>query len=111
MFELMLVVVLGTSIWMAYDSAQLKVPVDNKPYSNNNGAPAWFLSGLLLWIATFPYYLVKRSKHTTQKPAAPVTPVASQRSMGEELAELTALHKAGKINDGDFERAKARLFQ
>ncbi|GHG37540.1 hypothetical protein GCM10017784_34910 [Deinococcus indicus] len=107
MFEFTLVLVLVTTIWMTYDSAQLRIPVDSKPYSMNNGAPAWFLSGLLLWIATFPYYLVKRSKVTGKQGTAPV----AQASLSEELTRLTAMRESGQLSEGDYERAKAKLLR
>ncbi|MCD0156317.1 SHOCT domain-containing protein [Deinococcus sp. 6GRE01] len=110
MFEFTLVLVLVTTIWMTYDSAQLKIPVDSKPYSMNNGAPAWFLSGLLLWIATFPYYLVKRSKVTGGQAVAPAAPVA-QASLSEELTRLAAMRESGQLSEGDYERAKAKLLR
>lgn len=105
----MFVMVIGTSIWMAYESNERRIPIDSKPYSTNNGAFAWLLSGLLLWIATFPYYLVKRSKFVQ---AGPVTPAAAPRSsltLAQELAALNDLREAGKISDGDYERAKSKL--
>jgi hypothetical protein len=54
-------IVLITSIWVCYDSNLNKIPITHKPYSINNGSTAWFLSCLLLWPFTFPYYFVKRS--------------------------------------------------
>jgi len=70
MFELtsiMWAIVIGSSVWVAYDSQSNKITVDNKPYSLNNGALAWFLSCILLWIIIFPYYLVKRPKVLQQR--------------------------------------------
>ncbi len=65
-------VVLGTTIWMAYDSHGNRVPNNKEPYSLNNGAVAWFVSGILLWIVIFPYYLFRRSQvlRGRQQPAA-----------------------------------------
>ena len=62
MVELGLMIVVGTSIWVAYDASINKIAVVNKPYSFNNGAFAWFLSCILIWIAAFPAYLVRRSQ-------------------------------------------------
>ena len=67
MFGIISLIVIGTSIWVAYDSNANKVAIDKKPYSLNNGAFAWLISCILLWLAIFPYYLVKRSKVVQQK--------------------------------------------
>jgi len=62
MFELGLIIVIVTSIWVAYDASINKITINNKPYSFNNGAFAWFLSCILIWIASFPAYLIRRSQ-------------------------------------------------
>ena len=54
-------VIIITSIWVAYDANLNKIPITHKPYSLNNGSLAWFLTSLILWPFTFPYYFVKRS--------------------------------------------------
>lgn len=105
----MFVVVIGTSIWMAYESNERRIPIDGKPYGTNNGAFAWLLSGLLLWIATFPYYLIKRSQAAQSRAAAPASPPKSGLTLAQELASLTELHASGKLSDGDYERAKSKL--
>ncbi|SMB93266.1 SHOCT domain-containing protein [Deinococcus hopiensis] len=112
MLELMVAIVLGTTIWMGYDSAQHKIAVDSKPYSANNGAAAWVLSGIFLWIATFPYYLVKRSRAVSSGSiAAPPIAPAPARPLSEELAALSDLRAAGKISEADYERAKSKLLK
>lgn len=105
----MFAVVIGTSIWMAYESNERRIPIDSKPYSTNNGAFAWLLSGLLLWIATFPYYLVKRSKFIQPATAAPASAPRSGLTLAQELAALNELRETGKLSDGDYERAKSKL--
>ena len=108
MFTIMLIIVIVSSAWMAGDSAKLKLSIDGKPYGTNNGQWAWFLSGLLLWIATFPYYLYKRSQVNTSPPM-PVAPAT--RSLAAELSELEAAKRAGTITEADYERAKAKLLK
>lgn len=61
MFGILLLIIIATTIWVGYDSSLNKISIDNKLYSLNNGAVAWVLSCILLWIVTFPYYLIKRS--------------------------------------------------
>ena len=37
------ILVLGTTIWIGFESAQHRIPIDGKPYGINNGAGAWVL--------------------------------------------------------------------
>jgi len=60
MLVIELFIIVLSSIWVAYDAHQNKISIDGKPYSLNNGWPAWFLTCLLLWLAGFPYYIYKR---------------------------------------------------
>lgn len=56
-------IVIGSSIWVGYDSNLNKIPTDNKkPYSIGNGAIAWAFVCILLWIVAFPYYIYKRAQ-------------------------------------------------
>ena len=59
----MFAIVIASAIWVAIDSHKNKIAVDSKPYSANNGALAWLLSCIFLWIFLFPTYLFKRAKH------------------------------------------------
>jgi hypothetical protein len=65
--------IVGSSIWMGYDSKAKQISIDGKPYAMNNGALAWVLTGILLWIVTFPYYLYKRAK-VLKGSTSPVSP-------------------------------------
>jgi hypothetical protein len=59
-FSIIVVIVLGTSIWAGFDAqAMIAKGVDKK--SLGGGPVAIFLGCLLIWIIVFPYYLVKRS--------------------------------------------------
>jgi hypothetical protein len=64
---LIVIFFVGTSAFVAHDAFLNKIPVDNKPYSVTNGAIAWFLACILLWIVFVPYYFVKRSKMLRQR--------------------------------------------
>jgi len=60
---LILLVIIGTTIWVGYDAHKNEISISaKKPYSINTGTVAWVITCLLLWIVTFPYYLVRRSK-------------------------------------------------
>jgi hypothetical protein len=113
-FWVMLVVVIGTSIWVKKDAASNRIPIDSKPYSTNNGAWAWFGSCILLWIAAFPYYLYKRSKLLGERRRAatpPVRPavVAPAPDAEQELRRFARLKQDGLISDTDYDQKKKQL--
>ncbi len=100
------ILVICSNIWMAYDAQEHKISIDDKPYGTNNGAIAWFLSGVLLWIATFPYYLVKRSK-------ALQTPTTSQPTAGTggKLAELNDLYQKKLITEEEYTAKRKQILE
>lgn len=55
-------IVLGTSVWTAYDAYCYSIPTSGSTYSTNTGGIAWLLGCLLLWVIVFPFYLVKRMR-------------------------------------------------
>jgi hypothetical protein len=55
-------VVLGTSIWMAADAAQLDYDKRDVRGLAAMGPVSWMFAGLLLWIVAFPLYLLKRNE-------------------------------------------------
>lgn len=62
MFELMmLLIVVGTSIWVLTDAIKIKAQPGLLTGVFDMGPGAWFLSCLLLWIVAFPCYLAKRN--------------------------------------------------
>jgi len=110
MFDVVFVVVVVSSIWVGLDARSKRIPIDKKPYSLNNGALAWFLTCLLLWIFGFPYYLVKRSKAVSSaspSPSAGTTPGVDDPT--EQLRKLSQLMKEGIITQEDFEKKKRQL--
>ena len=64
---LMWAIPVGSSIWVGFDAKRHQIPVNKKPYSFNNGAFAWVLSCVALWIFLFPTYLYKRAKALRSK--------------------------------------------
>lgn len=53
--------VLLTTIWVGFDARANKITSSKGPYGLRNGALAWVIACVLLWIVAFPYYLVRRS--------------------------------------------------
>lgn len=54
-------VVLLTIFWVAFDARANKITFSKGPYSLRNGALAWAVACGVVWVAAFPYYLVRRS--------------------------------------------------
>lgn len=71
MFGLVVVlVVIGTTIWVGFDAAANQVSTSSKhPYEQNTGAVAWVLGCILVWIVVFPVYLYRRSQTVRQNSA------------------------------------------
>jgi len=70
--------ILATSIWLAYDAKVNRIPTTDNPYSIHNGALAWFISSVAIWIATFPYYLVRRRRVLQERRDAAVAAAAAE---------------------------------
>lgn len=60
-------IVVITAIWAGADAATNRIPSDSRPYGAGNGALAWFLCCLLLWIVAFPWYLIRRAQVLGQR--------------------------------------------
>jgi hypothetical protein len=79
--ELLWVVVIGTSIWVAIDASSLgarRGALGGGPF--DMGVAAWFLVCLLMWVIGFPAYLATRSRYVALKRSSAVAPVAGYPS-------------------------------
>jgi Short C-terminal domain len=106
MFELVFLIVIVSSIWAGLDAHAKRIPIDNKPYSLNNGGLAWFGTCILLWIFGFPYYLYKRAKAAKTPNLFASAPV---QDATEQIRKLSELAKEGIITQDEFERKKKQL--
>jgi hypothetical protein len=55
-------IVIGTSLWMAFDAHQIGYDKKDVKGMAGMGPLGWLFGGLLLWIVAFPLYLASRSK-------------------------------------------------
>jgi len=107
--------VIGSSVWVAKDAKANRITLNKEPYSANNGAAAWFFSCLLLWIASFPYYLIRRSavlrerRGNTGSSTASTPNVVSLPDAEEELRKLARLKQDGIITEEDFDQKKKKV--
>ncbi len=62
MSTLFIWIVIGTSLWMAFDAHQIGYDKKDVKGMAGMGPLGWLFGGLLLWIIAFPLYLASRSK-------------------------------------------------
>jgi hypothetical protein len=122
MENLIWLLIIGTSIWMAFDAS--KIGYDKKDVKGiaGMGPAGWLFAGLLLWIITFPLYLASRNK---LKEAA-ARKMGNQRVDGTQggsagtvpsdnpdplvaIKKLGELMEAGMITEQEYENKKAKL--
>lgn len=59
---LLLLIIIGTSIWVYFDAKSIGVKKGQIEGIANMGPVGWFFVCLLLWIIGFPVYLAKRGE-------------------------------------------------
>ena len=59
----MVLIVLGTSIWVLFDAMRIGIKKGQIEGFADLSAVGWFFACLLLWIVVFPLYLVKRADY------------------------------------------------
>ena len=62
MGELILIIIVGTSIWVAIDASTIGVKKGQLKGMADLGPAGWFFVCLLIWIVGFPFYLAKRGE-------------------------------------------------
>lgn len=62
MTEFVWLIILATSLWMAFDARSLGYDKRDIKGIAGMGPVGWFFAGLLLWIVAFPLYLASRGK-------------------------------------------------
>ncbi len=62
MGTVMLLIVIGTSLWVLYDAKKIGVKKGQIKGLANMGPWGWFFATLLIWIVGFPLYITKRGE-------------------------------------------------
>lgn len=57
-----LLVIIGTSIWVFFDAKSIGLKKGQVKGLADLGPGGWLVGSLLLWIVVFPLYLVKRGE-------------------------------------------------
>jgi hypothetical protein len=106
--EFILLVVVGTSIWVLIDAKSIGVEKGKIKGVANMGPWGWFFSCLLLWIIAFPLYLGNRGKFkqidSTGQAKSGDDPIAL-------LEKLKKLRDKGTISESEFEKGKRILLE
>lgn len=116
MFGLLLIIVIGTSIWVYTDAKSIGVKKGQLKGVCDMGPTGWFFACLGIWIIGFPMYLANRSelKRINGKGSLPVaSPVSSspQESPDFEtqLMKLARLKDSGVISEEEFNAKKKAI--
>jgi hypothetical protein len=118
---LMLLIVIGTSIWVALDAGAIGVRRGQIQGLADMGPGGWFAACLLIWIIAFPLYLSRRGQyrsinsvgastdhlapHRIQATHAPTTDPIDQ------IRRLSELHDCGAVTDDEYNRSKDALLR
>ncbi len=122
MGSLMLLVIIGTSIWVLVDAKSIGVKKGQIKGMGDLGPWGWFFVCLLLWIVGFPFYLAKRSEYkkinstndTIQTNneltgSSGVRPQKQNSSDIDQLEKLADLKEKGVITEEEFQAKKKEL--
>ena len=111
---LILIIVVGTSIWVVVDANAIGVKKGQLKGVADMGPSGWFFVCLLFWIIGFPFYLAKRGElkrinaQTSGGPSA-VPQGSANTSNLDELEKLAHLRDKGVLTEQEFQTLKAKL--
>jgi hypothetical protein len=113
MFELILLVVLGTSLWVLFDSRAIGVEKGRITGFFDMGRAGWFLSCLGLWIVAFPAYLAKRDEYKRMMTATDEQDEqlddVQAADIPSQIANLFELKTQGLLSEEEFQTKKTEL--
>lgn len=112
MEALILIIVVGTSIWVAIDASTIGVKKGQIKGVADMGPAGWFFGCLLLWIVGFPYYLAKRGEFKRINAKGQSGQGFSSQGTGSnlnELEKLASLRDRGVLTEQEFQIQKAKI--
>jgi len=117
-----LLLVLGTSVWVYFDATKIGVKrtgekAQTGKFHVDMGPVGWMVCCLLLWIVAFPAYIILRPKFLTKfQPLRPPAPAVATSTVmqpppdfDDQLRKLAKLKSEGLINDEEFNARKKAL--
>ena len=110
-----LLVIIGTSIWVLFDAKSIGVKKGQIAGMGSMGPWGWFGICLLLWIVGFPFYLAKRGEYKKINSRPIQTPERHSPSLGSDaiaqLEKLAQLKEKGIITEDEFAMKKKELLE
>ena len=107
MESIILLIIIGTSIWVLIDAKSIGVEKGTVKGVANMGPWGWFFCCLLLWIIAFPLYLGNRGKFKQVNSAL----AKSDEDPIALLEKLKKLRDKGTISKTEFEKGKRILLE
>jgi hypothetical protein len=111
---IILLIVVGTSVWVYSDATAIGVN-EKKSFFNPGKPLAWALHCLFLWIVFFPIYLGKRAEFKkVYSPAQPHTEQKPQSFGSDSISQLekyAALKDKGHISEEEYAKKKKELLE
>lgn len=109
MFELTLLVMAGTSLWVLVDSKSIGVKKGKIKGFFDMGRAGWFFSCVLIWIVAFPAYLVKRNEYKREPTSGRQTGDAQGLDIPSQIGKLGGLRAQGLVSEEEFQAKKTEL--
>ncbi len=120
MGDLILLVIIGTSIWVFFDAKSIGVKKGQIAGFANMGPVGWMFGCLLLWIIGFPLYVAKRGEFKRINKTWPNSVKQSSMTMPnnirqssmtdiEQLEKLASLKERGLITEEEYNAKKKNL--
>ena len=112
MGDIILLLVVGTSIWVGVDAKTIGVKKGQIEGMGNMGPLGWFFVCLLFWIVGFPFYLAKRGEFKklakSRRPDSDRSSEVHSDSFSQ-LEKLAELKERGILTADEFDRKKQEI--
>jgi Short C-terminal domain len=109
MFDLVFLVVAGTSLWVLFDANSIGVRKGQIKGFFDMGIAGWFFSCLLMWIVAFPAYLAKRNEYKLRPATSGQLGGIQVPDVPSQIGQLAELKAHGILTDEEFQVKKTEL--
>ena len=108
---IILLFIIGTSIWVLFDAKKIGVKKGQIKGMGNLGPWGWFFVCLLLWIIGFPFYLAKRAeyKKINAKDNSKIDKGQAESDYIPKLEKLAEMKDKGILTEEEFNMKKKEL--
>jgi hypothetical protein len=114
MFGLIIIIVLGTSIWVGTDARRIGAKKGQLKGVCDMGPAGWFFACLMIWIVAFPMYLanraeLKRINGQSSQPVAASVASPEAQDFEVQLMKLARLKESGVLSQEEFDAKKKAI--